>query len=178
MHNVYNVSFNLYASTTTLLVIETIKRQLNDEKKHIILKDFNLHHFLWSDFAKFTQHDATNQFLNVVHQIQLRFTLSSSTIMWKTRNSCNIINLIFMFEELQKRLEDYMIRSKLNQSSNYILIFIKIMRKINLKIERQRKTWKKLMSKSLSIFDEISSRLCRLTIVNMSRNTRSEFDKA
>jgi hypothetical protein len=54
VHNVYNVSFNLYASILTLSVIETIKRQLNDEKKHIILKNFNLHHFLWSDLARST----------------------------------------------------------------------------------------------------------------------------
>jgi ribosomal protein L31E len=58
VHNIYNVSFSSYASTSTLLVIEMIKRQLNDEKKHIILKDFNLHHFLWSDSVRSTHHDA------------------------------------------------------------------------------------------------------------------------
>jgi hypothetical protein len=67
VHNVYNVSFNSYTSTSTLFVIETIKRQLNDENKHIILKDFNLHHFLWSDSMRLTQHDAIDQLLNVVH---------------------------------------------------------------------------------------------------------------
>jgi hypothetical protein len=144
IHNVYRVSSNSYASMTTLFVIKTIKRQLNDEKKHIILKNFNSHYSLWSDFAKFTQHDAINQLLDVFHQTQLRFTLSSNTITWKTRNSCNIINLIFMFEELQKRLVHCMIRSKLNPSLNHISISIKIMLKMNLKIERQRKTWKKI----------------------------------
>ncbi len=144
MHNVYSVSSNSYASISTLLVIETIKRQLNDEKKHIILKDFNLHHFLWSDSARSTQHDVIDQLLNVVHQTQLRLTLSSNTITWKTRNSCNIIDLIFMFEELQKKLIHCMIRSKLNQSSDHISISIKIMLEMNLKIERQRRTWKKI----------------------------------
>ncbi len=104
----------------------------------------NLHHLLWSDSARSTQHDAIDQLLNVVHQIQLRFTLSSSTITWKTCNSCSIINLIFMFEKLQKKLIHCMIRSKLNQSSNYISISIKIMLEMNLKIERQRRTWKKI----------------------------------
>ncbi len=123
MHNVYNVSFNSYASISTLLVIETIKRQLNDEKKHIILKNFNSHHFLWSDSMRSMQHDAIDQFLNVVHQTQLRFTLSSSIITWKTRNSCSIIDLIFMFEKLQKKLIHCMIKSKFNQSSkSYINI--------------------------------------------------------
>jgi hypothetical protein len=144
VHNVYNDSFNSYASISTLLVIETIKRQLNDEEKHIVLKNFNLHHSLWSDLARSTQHDATNQFLDVVHQTQLRLTLSSNTITWKTRNSCSIINLIFMFEELQKRLVHCMIKSKFNQSSNHISISIKIMLEMNLKIERQRRAWKKI----------------------------------
>jgi hypothetical protein len=144
VHNVYNVSFNLYASISTLFIIETIKKQLNDEKKHIILKDFNLQHFLWSDSARLTQHDAIDQLLNVVYQTQLRFTFSSSTITWKTRNLCSIIDLIFMFEELQEKLIHCMIKSKFNQSSNHISISIKIMLEMNLKIERQRKTWKKI----------------------------------
>ncbi len=144
VHNVYNVSFSSYASISTLLVIETIKRQLNDEKKHIILKNFNLHHFLWSDSVRLTQHDVIDQFLNIVHQTQLRFTFSSNIIMWKTRNSCNIINLIFMFEKLQKKLIHCMIKSKFNQSLNHISISIKIMLEMNLKIERQRKAWKKI----------------------------------
>ncbi len=63
VHNVYKASFNLYAFITTLLLLKTIQNQLNDDEKQIILKDFNLHHFLWSDLARFTQHDATNQFL-------------------------------------------------------------------------------------------------------------------
>jgi hypothetical protein len=45
-----------------------------------------------------------------------------------------------MFEKLQKKLIHYMIKSKINQSSNHILISIKIMLEMNLKIERQHKT--------------------------------------
>jgi hypothetical protein len=37
-----------------------------------------------------------------------------------------------------------MIKSKFNQSSNHISISIKIMLQMNLKIERQRRTWKKI----------------------------------
>jgi hypothetical protein len=170
--------FNSYASISTLLVIKTIKRQLNDEKKHIILKDFNLHHFLWSDLMKSTQHDAIDQLLNVVHQTQLRFTLSSNTITWKTRNSCSIINLIFMFEKLQKKLIHCMIKSKFNQSSNHISILIKIMLEMNLKIERQRKTWKKIDVEKLINFWRNSVAFASIIIVSMSRSTRSKFDKA
>jgi hypothetical protein len=48
-----------------------------------------------------------------------------------------------MFEKLQKKLIHCMIKSKLNQSSNHISISIKIMLEMNLKIERQRRAWKK-----------------------------------
>ncbi len=170
MHNVYNVSSSSYASITTLLVIETIKKQLNDEKKHIILKDFNLHHFLWSDSARSMQHDAIDQLLNVVHQTQLRFTLSSNTITWKTCNSCSIIDLIFMFEELQKKLIHCMIKSKLNQSSNYISISIKIMLEMNLKIERQRRTWKKIdVEKFINFWRDL--------VASASLNRRQHIEK-
>ncbi len=170
VHNVYNVSFSSYALMTTLLVIETMKRRLNDEKKHIVLNDFNLHHFLWSDFAKSTQHNATNQFLNVVHQTQFRLTLSSSTITWKTRNSCSIINLIFMFEELQKKFVHCMIKSKFNQSLNHISISFKIMLEMNLKIERQCKTWKKIdVEKLINNWRDF--------VVFMSLNNRQQIEK-
>ncbi len=170
VHNVYNVSSNSYASISTLLVIKTIKRQLNDEKKHIILRDFNLHHSLWSDSARSTQHDAIDQLLDVVYQTQLRLTLSSSTITWKTRNSCNIIDLIFMFEELQKRLIHCMIRSKLNQSSNHISISIKIMLEMNLKIERQRRAWKKIdVEKFISFWRDL--------VASASLNRRQHVEK-
>jgi hypothetical protein len=170
VHKVYNVSFNSYASISMLFVIETNKRQLNNEKKHIILRDFNLHHLLWSDSARSTQHDAIDQLLNVVHQTQLRFTLSWNTITWKTRNSCNIINLIFMFEELQKRLIHCMIKSKLNQSSDHISISIKIMLEMNLKIERQRRAWKKIDVEKLLNF-------WRDSVVSASLNCRQHVEK-
>jgi hypothetical protein len=170
VHNVYSVSSSSYASISTLLVIETIKRQLNDEKKHIILKNFNLHHLLWSDSTRSTQHDAIDQLLDVVHQTQFRFTLSSNTITWKTRNLCSIIDLIFMFEELQKRLIHCMIRSKLNQSSNHISISIKIMLEMNLKIERQRRSWKKIDVEKLFNF-------WRDLVAFASLNRRQHFEK-
>jgi hypothetical protein len=182
VHNVYNVSSSLYASMTTFLAIETMKRRLNDKKKHIVLNDLNLHHFLWRDFARSTQQDATNQLLNVVHQTQLRLTLSSSTITWKTRNSCNIINLIFMFEKLQKRLVHCMIRSKLNQSSDYISISIKIMLEMNLKIERQRRAWKKIdVEKLISNwrdFVALVSLNCRQQIEKYAIRIRQNIERA
>jgi hypothetical protein len=46
VHNVYNVSFNFYTTRSALIVIKIVKDCFNDDEKHILLKNFNLHHFL------------------------------------------------------------------------------------------------------------------------------------
>jgi hypothetical protein len=178
IHNVYNASSDFYVSRFTLSIVKTLERQLNDSEKHIVLRDFNLHHFLWSDFAKHKQHNATNQLLNVVHRAQFRFILSSDTVTWKTKQTCSIIDLIFMFEEFRNELMHCMTRSKLNQSSNHISIFTKIMLAMKLKTKRQSKTWKKIDVEKLNNnwrdFVVLSSLICREHV----ENTRFKLDKA
>ncbi len=46
VHNVYNVSFNFYTTCNALIVIKIVKNCLNDDEKHILLKNFKLHQFL------------------------------------------------------------------------------------------------------------------------------------
>jgi hypothetical protein len=75
-----------------------------------------------------------------------------------------------MFEELQKKLIHYMIRSKLNQSSDHISISIKIMLEMNLKIERQRRTWKKIDVEKLINF-------WRNSVASASLNRRQHVEK-
>ncbi len=84
VYNVYNVSFNFYTTRSALIVIKIVKDCFNDDEKHILLKNFNLHHFLWSDATKSIQHDATNQFLNVVQQTQFKFNFFQ-TLSFKKR---------------------------------------------------------------------------------------------
>ncbi len=165
IHNVYSAFSDSYVSRFTLSIVKTLERQLHDSEKHIVLKNFNLHHFLWNDFSKFTQHDATNQLLNVVHRTQFRFTFSFDTVTWETKQTCSIIDLIFMFEELRNELMHCMTRSKLNQSSNHISIFTKIMLAIKLKTERQSRAWKKIdvekLNNNWQDLVVLSSLICR-----------------
>ncbi len=100
VHNVYNVSLNFYTTRSTFAIVEIVKSRLNDDEEHILLEDFNLHHSLWSETTRFTQHDATNQLLNVVQQIQFQLKLLSDIITWKTRHSQSTIDLVFMTKEL------------------------------------------------------------------------------
>jgi hypothetical protein len=46
VHNVYNVSLSFYMTRNALVVIEIVTNCLNDDEKHILLKNFNLHHSL------------------------------------------------------------------------------------------------------------------------------------
>jgi hypothetical protein len=96
IHNVYNSSRIFYFSKIVLIVIKMIKNKLNENEKHIFLNDFNLHHSIWKEIAKSIQHDATNQFIDVVLRTHMQFTLSINTIIWKTKHSNNTINLVFM----------------------------------------------------------------------------------
>ncbi len=95
---VYNSSFIFYILRVVLIVIETIKSKLNDEKKHILLKDFNLHHLMWKEIFKSIQHDATNRFIDVVLQTRMQFMLLINTNIWKTKHSNNTIDLVFMID--------------------------------------------------------------------------------
>jgi hypothetical protein len=58
IHNVYNASSISYSSNELLSSLKTMKRLLNDDAKHVLLKNFNLHHSLWSDSIHLTQHVA------------------------------------------------------------------------------------------------------------------------
>jgi hypothetical protein len=149
VHNVYNVSLNFYTTRSALIVIKTVKDCLNDDEKHILLKNFNLHHSLWSDATKSIQHNATNQLLNVVQQTQLKFILFSNIIIWKTRHFQSTIDLIFMTKKLQKEFIHCMTRSKMNQSLNHISIFTKLMIIVKRNESRRRRAWKSMSTNKL-----------------------------
>jgi hypothetical protein len=144
VHNVYNVSLSSYTTRSMLIVIETMKNCLNDDEKHILLENFNLHHSLWSDATRSIQHDATNQLLDVVQQTQLKLAFSSKTIIWETRHFQSTIDLIFMTKKFQKKFIHCMTRSKMNQNSDHISIFIKLMIIVKRNESRRRRAWKNI----------------------------------
>jgi hypothetical protein len=150
VHNVYNVSFSFYKTRNALIVIEIVKNCLNDDEKHNLLKDFNLHHFLWNDATRSFQHDATNQLFDVVSQTQLKFIFFSNNIIWKTRHFQNTIDLIFMTKKLQEEFIHCMTRSKMNQNSNHISIFTKLMLIIKKNESRRRQAWKNMCKNKFS----------------------------
>jgi hypothetical protein len=129
IHNVYNSSLISYTSKDNSITLSKIMRFIVEtlDDHHILLKNFNLHHFFWNDSFRSTQHVATDDLLDIMQNRNLTLTLSKDSITWKARNSINIINLTFMTTHLAKRLKHCMTRFDLDQSSNHIFISTKIL---------------------------------------------------
>jgi hypothetical protein len=161
IHNVYNSSFIFYISRIVLIVIKTIKSKLNNEKEHILLKNFNLHHSMWKEIFKSIQHDAANQLINVVLQTRMQLTLSINAIIWKTKHSSNTIDFVFMINWLVNNVINCETRLDFNQSSNHISILITFTLEVDSMSFKQKRASKRInvnkLRKSLLLFVMSSS---------------------
>jgi hypothetical protein len=144
IHNIYSSSLIFYISKVVLIIIKTIKSKLNDEKEHIFLKNFNLHHSMWEKIFRSIQHDATNQLINVVLQTRMQLALSINTIIWKARHSSNTIDFVFMISWLVNNVISCETRFDLNQSSNHISILITLTLEVDSMSFKQKRTWKRI----------------------------------
>ncbi len=161
VHNVYSSSFVSYTFRIVLVTLKIVKSKLMNEEEHILLNDFNLHHSMWEEIFKSTQHDATNQLIDVVLQTRMQFTLSTSTIIWKARNLSSTIDLVFMISWLVNSVISCETRSDFNQSSNHISIFITFTLEIDSVSIKQKRAWKRVdvekLRSSLRLFVVTSS---------------------
>jgi hypothetical protein len=145
IHNAYNSLFISYTSKDNSFTLSKIMRFIVEtfDDHHILLKIFNFHHFFWSDSFRSTQHVATNNLFDIMQNRNLILILSKNSIMWKIRNSINIINFTFMTTHLTKRLKHCMTYFDLDHSSNHILISTKILCHTKSNFSRiVRKVWK------------------------------------
>ena len=74
----------------------------------------------------------------------MKLILSHKTITWEIKNSQNIIDLIFMSNELINRIKHCKIKSEINQSFDHISIFTKFLLKIVTTSIIFRKLWKSI----------------------------------
>jgi hypothetical protein len=145
IHNVYNSSLISYTSKNNSFKLSKIMRFVVEafDDHHILLKNFNLHHFFWSDSFRSMQHVATNDLFDIMQNRNLILTLSKDSLTWKTRNSINMINFTFMTIDLTKRLKHCMTHFDVRQSSNHIFISTKILCDTKSNFSRiARRTWK------------------------------------
>ncbi len=164
IHNVYNLSLIFYSSRDSSSTLSKTRKSLVDAltNHHILLEDFNLHHFFWSDSSKSTQHAAANELLDIVKEHDLTLTLFKKFITWKNRIAASIIDLTFMTTHLIDKLEHCTTRSDLNQSSNHISISIRILCEIESNSSRiSRRAWKSIDLKKIKEAEKNASTLSR-----------------
>ena len=80
IYNVYNTFSVLYNSIDNLTTFHSLINVLNASKKHLIVEDFNLHHFYWGDSFKIIQYVMINLLLNIIVNRKLDLTLSKNII--------------------------------------------------------------------------------------------------
>ena len=149
IHNVYNPSPASYSSVDCPSTLPTVKRQLTAGVKHVLLGDFNLHHPLWNDSTRTTQHASADQLLDVIEEANLSLTLPKGTITWEARQSFSTIDLVFMSDDLVARLEHCMSRPELNQSSDHIPISTRITLNSEPQTIVERRAWKRVNMEKL-----------------------------
>jgi hypothetical protein len=178
IHNVYNALSISYSSHELLSSLKTIKRLLNDDAEHVLLKNFNLHHSLWSDSTRFTQHVAIDQLIKLFNTMHMQFCLSQNIIIWKTKNSINTIDFMFMTSRLQTCVTHCESRFDWNQFSNHIFVFTIFMLKMKQTLITKKRVWKRLdydkFCVHLLLFVALSTSRC----VNEIKNLTQELQKS
>jgi hypothetical protein len=144
IRNVYSASSISYSSNELLSSLKTTKRLLNDDAEHVLLKDINLHHSLWSDSIHFTQHVAIDQLIELFNTTHMQFCLSQNIIIWKTKNSINTIDLMFMKSRLQTCVTHCENWFDLNQFSDHIFVFTIFTLKMKQTSITKKRVWKRL----------------------------------
>ncbi len=108
----------------------------------------------------------------------MQLTLSTNTIIWKTRHLSSTIDLMFMINELVNNVINCETRFNLNQSSNHISIFITFTFEINSVLIRQKKHENASTSKSCAAICVYSS-CCRHWIsLNRWKSLQISFNRA
>ena len=149
IHNVYNFLLILYASIDNSFPLSMIQNQLQVDVKHVFLKNFNLHHSIWSDPARPIKHVAANQLLRIVMKTKLNFILSQNIIMWQMKEFMFIIDLIFISNYLKQKLKHCEIKPKWNQFFNYVSVSTRIFLNSEKTEKRRIQTWKNIDTKKL-----------------------------
>ena len=97
IYNVYLKSSETYNTVLCEFLIYSLMQLLNKSDEHLILNDFNLHHFWWKSIRCLIKHHMTNDLVKVVKKTELQLLILSDIIIWKNCKSAIIVNLIFTF---------------------------------------------------------------------------------
>jgi len=122
---------------------------LNKSDKHLILDNFNLHHFWWENIRCLIRHHMMNDLVRVVKKTKLQLLTLSDIIIWKNYKSAITVNLVFTFSWLTQQMIHCMMNSELeNDSDHHSIISLFILNIISQTL-RQQHSWKRMNKKKI-----------------------------
>ena len=101
IHNVYFKIFSNYIHIDQNLLIFRLSELLKKSDKHVLLKNLNFHHLIWSDLQCFIRHNMTNKLFHIVNEIDLQLLILSDIIIWEDREQSFTVNFIFNTADLK-----------------------------------------------------------------------------
>jgi len=126
------------------ILISLLHQLLVWKEEHVLMKDFNLHHSLWSEIENLTVHQAADILLNIIALYNMFLTFSMSTITWEVREFFSTINLTFLSAALQNQVIECTVQKDVREGSNHYFIFTVIFTQSSYKTLHLRRSWKSL----------------------------------
>jgi hypothetical protein len=109
----------------------------------------------------------------------MQLCLSQNIIIWKTKNSINTIDLMFMTNRLQACVTHCESRFDLNQFSNHIFVFTIFTLKMKQTSNTKKRVWKRLdydkFCAHLLLFVSLSTSRCVNEIKNLTQKLQKNI---
>ena len=120
IHNIYSPLPDIYTLREELPVLNSFRKALQEEREHIILGDFNLHHLIWNNPGRFTYHTGADQLLDVAASKEMEQALPEGSVTWKARGTESAIDLVFLITAAHNALYRCGTREDLQYGSDHI----------------------------------------------------------
>ncbi|OAL73285.1 hypothetical protein A7D00_3060 [Trichophyton violaceum] len=121
--------FNVYneVGTNTLSALADAIDRLESHKEVMVLRDFNLHHPLWSAIRRRASYGpSARDLLTIVEDFQLQLLTVPGTTTHRWQGGESTIDLTFATEDLTLRLIHCRVDSSLDYNSDYLSIAVAI----------------------------------------------------
>ncbi len=139
----------------------------NDNSKHMILGDFNLHHPSWGGAG--IQGDAeAEDLLEIIDIHDIEMTIEPGVVTWQRRNQKSTIDLTFISNGLLERLVNCVHGDDIDHDSDHWPIRTVLDITVPQKTPEKRRNWKEM---DVKLFLE---RLELIDVPDLSKNNKTE----
>ena len=109
IHNVYSSLSKSLWNINRDSLIYSLQQLLSRPGKHLLVRDFNIHHSMWEETRCMKWHSMMNDLIQITNKTDLTFLIFTDIIIRKFKNQINTLNLIFATAEIICRLMNCMI---------------------------------------------------------------------